>query len=82
MLALSYGVLPIYQEKTGSSRSYISAALTYLMEIGRLTRNDRIAYLGGSFGEGHGTTFLEVNTVGDILDNYNNFCLPNLEEAK
>lgn len=82
LLALSYGVLPIYQEKMETSRRYISTALTYLMEIGRLTRHDRIAYLGGSFGEGHGTTFLEINTVGDILDNYQSFCLPNLEEAK
>ena len=82
LLGLSYGVLPVYREKMETSRRYISTALNYLMEIGRLTRNDRIAYLGGSFGEGHGTTFLEINTVGDILDNYESFCLPNLEEAK
>lgn len=81
-LALSYGVFPIYQEKKETSRNYISTALNYLLETGMLNRDEKIAYLGGSFGEGHGTTFLEINTVGDILDNYNNFCLPNLEEAR
>ena len=81
LLALSYGVLAVHQHSMASSRGYIRNALAQLIESGRLTREDRIAYLGGAFGEGHGTSFLEINRVGEIMDNYNYFNLPNLEET-
>lgn len=79
LLALSYGVLAVYQHSMGSSRGYIKNALEHLIDSGRLTRQDRIAYLGGAFGAGHGTSFLEINRVGEIMDNYQSFNLPNLE---
>ncbi len=79
LLALSYGVLAVHQHSMGSSRGYIKNALEHLIDSGRLTRQDRIAYLGGAFGEGHGTSFLEINRVGEIMDNYQSFNLPNLE---
>lgn len=81
LLALSYGVLPLYQKQTTSSRRYLRNALTHLIEDGRLTCNDRIAYLGGGFGEGHGTSFLEINRVGEVMDNYCSYSLPNLEDV-
>lgn len=81
LLALSYGVIAIYQHRAESSRRYLITALEHLIEAGLLTREDDIAYLGGSFGEGHGTSFLEINRVGKIIENYSSFELPNLEEA-
>ncbi len=81
LLALSYGVLPIYQGRMESSRVYLQNALMHLIESGRLTKEDRIAYLGGAYGEGHGTSFLEINNVGDIMDNFQSYNLPNLEET-
>ncbi|MDE7393521.1 MAG: pyruvate kinase, partial [Muribaculaceae bacterium] len=55
LLALSYGVLPLYQPTEASSREYLLKGLMQLLDSGRLTPDDIIAYLGGSFGEGHGT---------------------------
>ena len=81
LLALSYGVLPLYQERMESSRVYLQNALIHLIESGRLTKEDRKAYLGGAYGEGHGTSFLEINNVGKIMENFQSYNLPNLEEA-
>ena len=32
---------------------------------------DKIAYLGGSFGEKKGTTFIEINNVKDAIGTLN-----------
>lgn len=79
LLALSYGVYPLYQKKETSSRAYLYNGLIHLIELGLITASDRIAYLGGGFGEGKGTTFLEINRVADVLENYDHYDLPNLE---
>lgn len=81
LLALSYGVTAIHQQQTTSSRRYLRNALQHLIETGMLTDRDRIAYLGGGFGEGHGTTFLEINNVGEVMENYTTYSLPNLEDV-
>ena len=65
LLALSYGVIAMHQHRAESSRLYLITGLEHLIEAGLLTREDDIAYLGGSFGEGHGTSFLEINRVGE-----------------
>ncbi len=76
-LALSYGVLPIYQEEKNSSREYFFAALKMLLEKGWISTANMVAYLTGSFGEGGGTTFLEINQVNKILGMKDKFDLPN-----
>lgn len=81
LLALSYGVTALYQEQTTSSRRYLRNALMHLIGTGMLTHDDRIAYLGGGFGEGHGTSFLEINNVGEVMENYTTYSLPNLEDV-
>ncbi|MEZ3465375.1 pyruvate kinase [Muribaculum intestinale] len=81
LLALSYGVSALYQPRMETTRVYLQNALTHLIEGGRLTLADRIAYLGGSFGEGHGTSFLEINSVEAIMENFQSYTLPNLEDA-
>ena len=82
LLALSYGVIAVYQHRMSTSRIYLKNALAHIIESRHLTHDDRIAYLGGSYGEGHGTTFLEINRVGEIMDNFQCYDLPNLEESK
>ncbi|MDR2475684.1 MAG: pyruvate kinase, partial [Bacteroidales bacterium] len=77
MLALSYGVMPHYQKEKGSNREYFFAALNMLQKKGWITMNERVAYLTGSFGEGGGTTFLEINKVSKILHRKETFDLPN-----
>lgn len=81
LLALSYGVLPLYQPKAESSRRYLRNALLHLLEQQQLNPDDLIAYLGGGFGEGRGTTFLEINRIGEVMDNYATYSLPNLEDV-
>lgn len=81
LLALSYGVVAMHQEHASSSRQYLRNALLHLLETGLLTNDDRIAYLGGGFGEGHGTSFLEINNVGEVMKNYTTYSLPNLEDV-
>jgi len=44
---------------------------------GMLQPDDYISYLSGSFGEGFGTTFLEVNRVDKIFASRENYILPN-----
>ncbi|MDE6345909.1 MAG: pyruvate kinase [Muribaculaceae bacterium] len=81
LLSLSYGVWAIHQPPTSSSRQYLRNGLCHLLESKRLTLDDSIAYLGGGFGEGRGTTFLEINKVSEVMENYCTYSLPNLEDV-
>ncbi len=82
LLSLSYGVFPLYQKRSSTSREYLYHGLEHLLELGFLTKDNIIAYLGGAYGEGHGTTFLEINNVGEVMNNYDNYDLPNLEKVE
>ena len=42
-------------------------SLQMLLQKGFITKEDKIAYLGGSFGEKSGSTFLEINNVKDLI---------------
>ncbi len=67
-LALSYGVFP-YLTEAGSSKSEIMHnSLMKLKEKEILVDDDLVAYLGGSFGIGGGTTYLEIITVEGLLN--------------
>ena len=48
-----------------------------LRQKGYIGLEDKIAYLSGSFGEGGGTTFLEINKVRQVFENKYKFHLPN-----
>ena len=78
-LNLSYGVIPIYQKEHVSPDYMFTAALRMLKQKGYIKADDKIAYLSGSFGEGGGTTFLEVNRVKDYFDKRYEFHLPNMK---
>lgn len=81
-LALSYGVIAVYQPETNTSREYLHNGLKLMIDRGWITRDDLIAYIGGAFGEGGGSTFLEIDPVGKVLDCYNSYLLPNLEDLR
>lgn len=82
-LNLSYGITPIYQKKHLSSVFLFTAAVRMLRQKGYIGMDDKIAYLSGSFGEGGGTTFLEINKVSEVFDKSYQFHLPaNVEEAE
>ncbi len=80
MLSLSYGVWAVHQPWNDSRRGYFYDALNQLINSGRITRNDMVAYLSGSYGEGGGTTFLEINNVGKVLDAGKNYQLPTFKD--
>lgn len=81
LLALSYGVFPIYLERSANSREYLYNGLQQLINLGLLERDYLISYIGGAYGEGNGTSFLEINRVGEIIANYDTYMLPNLEST-
>ena len=76
-LALSYGVYPIYKEGKGNTQQYFIESLQELIAKGWIEREDSVCYLSGSFGEGFGTTFLEVNRIDKILESRGQYLLPN-----
>jgi pyruvate kinase len=79
-LSVCYGVHAEYQESTGYTtrkhKEYFIMSLQQLMEEGRIKREDTVAYLSGTFGEGKGTSFLEINKVGRVLDAKESFYVP------
>ncbi|MDR0749697.1 MAG: pyruvate kinase [Tannerellaceae bacterium] len=81
-LSLSYGVWAVHQAWNDSRRAYYFDALREFINSGHITRNDMVAYLSGSFGEGGGTTFLEINNVGKVIDNAGNYLLPTFNEKR
>ena len=80
MLSLSYGVWAVYQPYEDSRRGYFYDALHQLIQSGRITRENMVAYLSGSFGEGGGTSFLEINNVGKVLDAGERYQLPTFKD--
>jgi pyruvate kinase len=77
LLALSYGVIAVYQHERISAEDCFMAALRMLRQKGYIGLNDKIAYLSGSLGEGGGTTYLEINNVRAVFTNSYKFHLPN-----
>ena len=79
-LALSYGVYPIFQAGKKSTREYLFEGIKRLIGKELIEPNDLVAYLGGSYGEGGGTTFLEINRVKDVMNENKTYTLPNTED--
>ena len=71
-LALSYGVFPTMMEEGKDKKDILKKTLQKLQCTGVLSDTDLVAYLGGSFGIGGGTTFLEVITVEALLKKIEN----------
>lgn len=71
-LALSYGVIPFSLCSTSSSRELYIESLDMLLEKGYINKDDKVAYLSGSLGQGGGNTFLEINKVKDVINKIEN----------
>lgn len=68
-LNLSYGVISVYQKDNATPDAIFEAALRMLRQKGYLTDADKVAYLSGSMDSvGAGTTYLEINKVGDVFN--------------
>ncbi len=79
-LSVCYGVEATYQEALGYTthkhKEYFLKALQNLMDRKLIKKEDSVAYLSGSFGEGKGTSFLEINNVGRVVDAADSFEVP------
>jgi pyruvate kinase len=74
-LALSYGVVPVYEESESSNvREFLFRGLNILTEQKKLERNDLIAYVGGSSETG--ASFLEINPIEKILSTKDGYIKP------
>lgn len=70
-LALSYGVFPELTEPGSSKSEILRKTLMRLKKYHTIQDDDLVAYLGGSFGIGGGTTYLEIMTVDGLLKKHN-----------
>ncbi len=81
-LALSYGVWAEYLPGVGientkeSRRAYYTEAIKKMLDSNMIELNDRVAYLGGSFGETGGTTYLDISEVSKIIGAKEKYNLP------
>ena len=81
-LSLSYGVWAEYQPGKGientkeSRRAYYEDAIKKLVKYNMINTEDRVAYIGGSFGETGGTTYLDINEASKVLEAKDKYNLP------
>lgn len=75
-LALSYGVEAIFMPEKANGQEYYFAALNQLVKDGRLQEDDSVCYLS-SGRRNMRTSFLEINTVEDVLKYSEEYVLPN-----
>ncbi len=68
-LNLTYGVEPFYMESRDSRDSFIVQAVNFLLKKRKINPTDTIVIVGGSFGPTNGATFLEISSVGKLIEN-------------
>lgn len=62
-LALSYGVFPSEIKSKKNKHKLIETSLLDLVERNLITEKDTVVYVGGNFGVGGGTSFIEIASV-------------------
>jgi pyruvate kinase len=62
-LALSYGVFPSEIKSKKNKHKLIETSLLDLVERNLITKKDTVVYVGGNFGVGGGTSFIEIASV-------------------
>jgi pyruvate kinase len=62
-LALSYGVFPSEIISKKNKHKLVETALLDLVEKNVITETDTVVYVGGNFGVGGGTSFIEIASV-------------------
>ncbi|MCW0484349.1 pyruvate kinase [Gaoshiqia sediminis] len=70
-LSLSYGVRANVIEPKRNKFKMVRSSLRTLLESKRLKEEDMVVYVGGSFGIGGGSTFMEISTVDKLTHKTN-----------
>jgi len=65
-LALSYGVFASQIVSKKNKHKLVESALHDLVAKGAVTENDTVVYVGGNFGVGGGTSFIEIASVARL----------------
>lgn len=65
-LALSYGVYADVIKGRKNKDKLVKSVLKGMVEEGTLVKEDNVVYVGGSFGVGAGTTFMEIGSVDQL----------------
>ena len=66
-LSLSYGVFPSHLEPKKDKFKMVRAALRSLLSDKSIQSEDMVIYVGGSFGIGGGSTFMEISKVYKLI---------------
>lgn len=66
-LALSYGVFPSHLEPKRDKFKMVRSALKSLLNSKTIKNEDMVIYVGGSFGIGGGSTFMEISNVNKLI---------------
>ena len=66
-LALSYGVFPSHLEPKKDKFKMVRSALKSLVKDEKIDSDNMVIYVGGSFGIGGGSTFMEISTVYKLI---------------
>ncbi len=72
-LALSYGIFTTTMEDGNTKKDILKKTLLKLKKKQIIDNDDQIVYLGGSFGIGSGTTYMEITSVNNLLKKINRF---------
>ncbi|HQB79584.1 MAG TPA: pyruvate kinase, partial [Tenuifilaceae bacterium] len=68
-LALSYGVQAEYMEPRDSRDGFLSHTITHMVSQGRITLDDMVLVIGGSFGPSNGASFMEISKASALVVN-------------
>ena len=66
-LALSYGVFASEIKAKKNKYKLIETSLLDLVERGFINENETVVYVGGNFGVGGGTSFIEIASVAQMM---------------
>ncbi|HPF94881.1 MAG TPA: pyruvate kinase, partial [Tenuifilaceae bacterium] len=63
-----YGIKANYMELIDSRDSFLSDAISRLLNNEKITENDMVLVIGGSFGPSNGASFLEISEVKNLMN--------------
>jgi len=69
-LALSFGVMADYMKPRVSRESFLFEAISILIDKKKITGEDMVLVVGGSFGPTEGASFMEISQAKNLLVNH------------
>lgn len=69
-LALSYGVYSEYINRKKIGSRFVGLSLKSLLETRGFKKSDLVVVLAGRHGEKVGASFVEISTIGNLLENF------------